>query len=71
MFKPQWKSWIAALLFGASLCAPAAHAAALKEGDKAPDFKVMSTTGKPVALADYLGRKAVVLFIYYAAFTGT
>ena len=68
---PNWKSCVSALILGAALCAPAVHAAALKEGDKAPDFKVMSTTGKPIALADYLGKKAVVLFVYYAAFTGT
>ena len=43
----------------------------LKVGDKAPDFSVISSTGKPVALADYLGKKNVVLFFYIAAFTDT
>lgn len=65
------KRWFTALTIGAALCAGAAQAEALKEGDQAPAFKVMSTTGKPIALSDYLGNKAVVLFIYYAAFTGT
>ncbi len=65
------KRWIAALVLGAALCAGAAHAEALKEGDQAPDFKVMSTTGKPIALADFQGKKAVVVFFYFAAFTNT
>lgn len=63
------KRRIAAALLGAALCAGAAQAQTLKVGDKAPPFSVMSTTGKPVALADYLGRKNVVLFFYIAAFT--
>ena len=71
MYTSYWKHCLAALVLGAALCAGAAHAAALKEGDQAPDFKVMSTTGKPIALSDFAGTKAVVLFIYYAAFTGT
>lgn len=64
--------WIAAgLLGGAVLFAGAAQAQALKVGDKAPAFSVISTTGKPVALADYLGKKNVVLFFYIGAFTDT
>ena len=64
--------WIAAgLLGGAALFAGAAQALALKVGDKAPAFSVISTTGKPVALADYAGKKNVVQFYYIAAFTDT
>lgn len=64
--------WIAAgLLGGAALLAGAAQAQTLKVGDKAPAFSVISTTGKPVALADYIGKKNVVLFFYIAAFTDT
>jgi peroxiredoxin Q/BCP len=59
------------LLGGAALFAGAAQALPLKAGDKAPAFSVMSTTGKSVALADYLGKKHVVLFFYVAAFTDT
>lgn len=59
----------AALLSAAALFAGSAHA--LQVGDKAPDFSVISTTGKPVALGDYLGKKNVVLFFYIAAFTDT
>jgi len=32
---------------------------------------VISTTGKPVALGDYAGKKNVVVFFYIAAFTDT
>lgn len=46
-------------------------AQAPKIGEKAPEFSVASTTGKPVSLADYRGNKHVVLFFYIAAFTGT
>lgn len=64
--------WLAAALLGmAALFAPSVQAQALKVGDKAPDFSVISTTGKPVALGDYLGKKHVVLFFYIAAFTDT
>jgi cytochrome oxidase Cu insertion factor (SCO1/SenC/PrrC family) len=64
--------WLAAGLLGiAALFASSAQAQALKVGDKAPHFSVISTTGKPVALGDYLGKKNVVLFFYIAAFTDT
>lgn len=60
--------WTAAALLGA---ATTLSAQVPKPGDRAPAFSVMSTTGKPVALADYLGKKNVVLFFYIAAFTDT
>lgn len=63
--------WITAALLGAALLAAPAQAQSLKVGDKAPEFSVASSTGKPVALADYLGKKNVVLFFYIAAFTDT
>jgi peroxiredoxin Q/BCP len=64
--------WIAAGLLGiAALFAAPAQAQVPKVGDKAPDFSVISSTGKPVVLADYLGKKNVVLFFYIAAFTDT
>jgi len=64
--------WIAAALLGAAaLFAAPAKAQTLKVGDKAPDFSVISSTGKPVALGDYLDKKNIVLFFYIAAFTDT
>jgi cytochrome oxidase Cu insertion factor (SCO1/SenC/PrrC family) len=68
---PLLQRWAAIAMFGAALFAGAAQAQGLKIGDKAPAFSVISTTGKPVALADYLGKKNVVLFFYIGAFTDT
>lgn len=69
---PLLHRWITAALLGAAmLLAAPAQAQVPKPGDRAPAFSVMSTTGKPVALADYLGKKNVVLFFYIAAFTDT
>ena len=42
----------------------------LKVGDAAPDFTLNATTGKPVHLADFRGKKNVVLAFYVLAFTG-
>ncbi len=39
-------------------------------GEQAPDFELKDQTGKPVALSDYHGKKAVVLVFYPASFTG-
>jgi peroxiredoxin len=47
-----------------------AHAAALKVGDKAPDFTLPDQHGNKVTLSDYLGKKNVVLAFYVLAFTG-
>ena len=64
--------WLAAGLLGVTaLFAAPAQAQTLKVGDKAPDFSVVSSTGKPVTLGDYVGKKNVVLFFYIAAFTDT
>ncbi len=59
------------LAAGAALLALAATAQTkLKVGDTAPDFKLPSTTGRPIGLADYKGQKNVVLAFYVLAFTG-
>ncbi len=42
----------------------------LKVGDAAPDFTLPATTGKPVHLADFKGKKNVVLAFFVLAFTG-
>ncbi len=50
--------------------APAPPQTQLKVGDKAPDFTLNDTDGKPVKLSDYKGKKSVVLAFYVLAFTG-
>lgn len=42
----------------------------LKVGDAAPDFILIDTAGKEVKLADFKGKKNVVLAFYVFAFTG-
>ena len=37
---------------------------ALKEGDKAPDFKAVSSETKEVSLKDYKGKSRIVLYFY-------
>jgi peroxiredoxin len=43
---------------------------ALKVGDVAPDFTLLSDQWKTVKLSDYRGKKNVFLAIYVLAFTG-
>jgi peroxiredoxin Q/BCP len=43
--------------------------ASLKVGDKAPDFSLPDTDGKPVALSALLASGAVILAFYTKAFT--
>lgn len=50
--------------------APAPPTTHLKVGDMAPDFTLTDTSGKPVKLSDYRGKKNVVLAFYVLAFTG-
>lgn len=42
----------------------------LKVGQPAPEFALTDTTGKPVKLSDFKGKKNVVLAFYVLAFTG-
>jgi peroxiredoxin Q/BCP len=62
---------IAGLLavFGSLLFAGAASA--VEVGQKAPDFTLNGTDGKPVKLADLTAKGPVVLYTFIAAFTGT
>ena len=45
-------------------------ASALEVGQKAPDFSLAAPDGKPVKLADLLGKGPVVIFTFIQAFTG-
>ncbi len=38
--------------------------AALKVGDKAPDFNLFASNGKQISLKDFKGKKRVVLYFY-------
>jgi cytochrome oxidase Cu insertion factor (SCO1/SenC/PrrC family) len=49
---------------------PAAPKTNLKVGDVAPDFTLPDTKGQPVHLADFRGKKSVILAFYVLAFTG-
>jgi peroxiredoxin Q/BCP len=48
----------------------ASTAQALEVGQKAPDFTLAAPDGKPVKLADLLGKGSVVIFTFIQAFTG-
>ena len=69
----QMKRWrplaLAALLSIALLGLGASHVLALQVGDKAPDFTLPGTTAEEIKLADYVGKKPVVVFFYIGAFT--
>ena len=62
------RSIVVAALIG---LAWAGAASALDVGDKAPDFTLTGTDGKPVKLADLTTKGPVVIYTFIAAFTGT
>jgi thioredoxin-dependent peroxiredoxin len=45
-------------------------AAALEEGDKAPDFALQASDGKTYTLAQFMGERPVVIAFFPKAFTG-
>ena len=57
--------WVVAALTGIH----GASALAAEVGEPAPDFRLKSTTGKPIALSDYRGKKNVVVQFYVLDFT--
>ena len=61
---------IAILAMFAFAQTPQAPKTTLKVGDTAPDFTLNDTTGKPVKLSVFRGKKHVVLAFYVLAFTG-
>jgi thioredoxin-dependent peroxiredoxin len=61
---------MAGLVLGfATLAFAQAPAVELKVGDKAPNFKLQASDGKTYNLADFAGKKAVVVAWFPAAFT--
>ena len=46
-------------------------ASALDVGDKAPEFALNGTDGKPVKLSELTAKGPVVIYTFIAAFTGT
>ena len=46
-------------------------ASALEVGQKAPDFALNGTDGKPVKLSDLTAKGPIVIYTFIAAFTGT
>ena len=65
----RWRHLIlAALLSSALISLSASHVLALQVGDKAPDFSLSATTAEAIKLADFVGKKPVVVFFYIYAF---
>lgn len=56
--------------FASALLGQTPGSSTLKVGDTPPDFTLPSTEGGKVHLADYLGKRTVVLAFFPAAFTG-
>jgi cytochrome oxidase Cu insertion factor (SCO1/SenC/PrrC family) len=61
---------LALLLLFAGLL-PVGAANALEVGQKAPDFALQGTDGKPVKLSDLTAKGPVVIYTFIAAFTPT
>jgi hypothetical protein len=61
---------LTAVLLSLSLWIVPMPAPAVEVGDKAPNFMMHSTIGESVSLAEYEGKKNVLLFFFLAAFTG-
>jgi peroxiredoxin Q/BCP len=49
----------------------ACGASAIDVGQKAPEFTLNGTDGKPVKLSDLTAKGPVVIYTFIAAFTGT
>lgn len=70
----RWPAWLALGLSGLLLVAGAwfnfvaarvpLAPTALRVGERPPDFTLLDAAGRPVSLADYRGKKPVVLIFY-------
>ena len=66
-------SWLLRSIVTAALIsvAWAGAASALDVGDKAPEFTLTGTDGKPVKLSELTAKGPVVIYTFIAAFTPT
>jgi peroxiredoxin Q/BCP len=62
------RSLVAAALIGVALVG---GASALEVGQKAPEFTLNGTDGKPVKLSELTAKGPVVIYTFIAAFTPT
>jgi thioredoxin-dependent peroxiredoxin len=62
------RSFVAAALISVALVGVAS---ALEVGQKAPDFTLNGTDGKPVKLSELTAKGPVVIYTFIAAFTPT
>ena len=68
---PRMRAVSGAFLLGILLFFSGNPVVALQVGDKAPDFSLPATTTEKISLADFVGKKPVVVFFYLYAFTNT
>jgi peroxiredoxin Q/BCP len=69
MFRTFLVSIVAAVVLTGALAAQSPSGVTLKVGDQAPDFTLKASDGKTYSLADYRGKKAVVVAWFPKAFT--
>jgi AhpC/TSA family protein len=68
---PRMRTVFGVLLLAILLLFSGNPVMAVQVGDKAPDFSLPATTAEKVSLADFIGKKPVVVFFYVYAFTNT
>ena len=72
MRSKPWRLLIVGVLIGAVLLLVSfGPAMALQVGEKAPEFSLPATTAEKISLADFVGKKPVVVFFYLYAFSNT
>jgi hypothetical protein len=65
------RGYVLAGLLALAVVALAGAGEALEVGQRAPDFALPGPGGKPVKLAELLGKGPVVIYTFIQAFTGT